>query len=505
MRRSRAPVYLIALLLVGIALATAVMRHLQLGVPFFPGEQRSVWLIEARVDFSADGGPVTVSLDVPDRPPGYRVISEQAASPGYGYSIVERNGDRRGEWSIQSASGPQTLYYKVQIVHDNAKHDGPPAPPVEPAAVFWDDAEAVAAEQLLATAQMTSSTPESLTRELSKLLTGPEQGQNTALLLSSHSRIEVLDKLLRQAGVSTRLSMGLELEDARRRQPLVPLIEVFSRDEWVLFDPATGSQNLPGRLFLWHQGGQSLLDVEGGRSSSVSFSMIHQTVPALELAGTSKGSDVLILLGIQNLPIEEQSMFKILLLLPVAALVVVFMRILIGVRTSGTFMPILIAIAFLQTSLVPGLVSFVSIVGLGLLIRGYLSRLNLLLVARIATLVVIVVFIIGLFSILGYRIGLNTGMTVTFFPMVIIAWTIERMSILWEEEGWHEVLIQGGGSLVVAVAAYALMSWPIINHLTFNFPELNLIPLALILLLGQYSGYRLSELWRFRAFEEGSR
>src|SRR5690606_39394235 len=97
-----------------------------------------------------------------------------------------------------------------------------------------------------------------------------------------------------------------------------------------------------------------------------------------------------------------------------------------------------IALAFLQTSLWTGLVSFVTIVALGLLLRGYLSRLNLLLVARIATLVILVVFLIAILSLLGYELGFDTGMTITFFPMIIIAWTIERMSILWEEEGRSE-------------------------------------------------------------------
>jgi hypothetical protein len=81
---------------------------------------------------------------------------------------------------------------------------------------------------------------------------------------------------------------------------------------------------------------------------------------------------------------------------------------------------------------------------------------------------------------------------------VIIAWTIERMSILWEEEGGHEVLIQGSGSLVVAVLAYIAMSSQTISHLTFNFPELMLSLLGAILLLGKYTGFRLSELYRFR-------
>ena len=76
------------------------------------------------------------------------------------------------------------------------------------------------------------------------------------------------------------------------------------------------------------------------------------------------------------------------------------------------------------------------------------------------------------------------------------------MSILWEEEGPHEVLIQGGGSLVVAVMAYLLMELPLLKHLSFNFPELNLVLLALILAMGQYTGYKLSELRRFRAMDE---
>ena len=190
-------------------------------------------------------------------------------------------------------------------------------------------------------------------------------------------------------------------------------------------------------------------------------------------------------------------MFKLIMLLPIGALVVVFMRVGIGVKTSGTFMPVLIALAFLQTELLPGILSFIIVVSIGLLIRTYLSALNLLLVARIAVLVILVIGLISLFSIVSYRLGLIEGLTITFFPMIILAWTIERMSIVWEEEGPREVLVQGSGSLFVAVLAYLLMNQALTRHLVFNFPELHLVVLALIMLLGRYTGYRLSELWRF--------
>jgi len=277
----------------------------------------------------------------------------------------------------------------------------------------------------------------------------------------------------------------------------MPFLQIYNGDQWLTFDPQTAEQGVPENLLLWRQGSESLLDVVGGDNSEVSFSMLRQTVPALQLATMQAESSGLGFLSFYELPIEEQSMFRMLLLLPLGALIVAFMRMVIGIRTSGTFMPVLIAVAFVQTTLLPGLIAFLSVVAIGLLMRGYLSSLNLLLVSRISALIILVIFITAGLSIIGYQMGFNTGMTVTFFPMVIIAWTIERMSILWEEEGVREVMIQGSGSLFVAICAYLAMSAPLAGHLTFNFPELHLVILGFILLMGQYTGYKLTELRRF--------
>ena len=202
--------------------------------------------------------------------------------------------------------------------------------------------------------------------------------------------------------------------------------------------------------------------------------------------------------SIYALPVEQQGIFKGLLLIPVAVMVVVLMRILVGVRTSGTFMPVLIALAFIQTTLLVGLIIFLGLVGAGLWIRSYLSQLNLLLVSRVAAVIIVVIVLMAVLAVTSYKLGLHQALTVTFFPTVIVAWTIERMSILWEEEGGHEVLIQGSGSLLVAILAYLAMSTAIVEHLTFNFPELLLSLLGVILILGKYTGFRLSELYRFR-------
>jgi hypothetical protein len=190
-----------------------------------------------------------------------------------------------------------------------------------------------------------------------------------------------------------------------------------------------------------------------------------------------------------------------ILLLPIGALIVVLMRLIVGIRTSGTFMPILIALALIQTTLITGIIMFLTVVSTGLFIRSYLSRLNLLFVARISAVIIVVIVIMASISIISHKLGLSQAMVVTFFPMIILAWTIERMSVLWEEDGPREVLIQGAGSLLTAVIAYLFMTNRIVEYLTFNFPELMLVNLALILILGQYTGYRLSELYRFHSLE----
>ena len=103
-----------------------------------------------------------------------------------------------------------------------------------------------------------------------------------------------------------------------------------------------------------------------------------------------------------------------------------------------------------------------------------------------------------LISIVFHKLGIETGLSVALFPMVIIAMTIERMSVVWEERGPRDAIEAGLGSLVVAALAYLAMGIDWLQHIVFTFPELLLIVLALVLLAGRYTGYRLVELYRFR-------
>ncbi|PJE80199.1 hypothetical protein CI610_00812 [invertebrate metagenome] len=496
------------LILTGIGLT--LYKHLALGFPLLRADNSLVWSVEGRVDFDATGKETQVSLSLPDQQSGVRILDESFASPGYGITQLKKNDQRRALWSIREASGPQELFYKVQLHLDpsatSSPEDKPEIPTEKPTLT---EPYQTAAKALIDQAHQQSSDEITFTSLLIRAIASPKANQNASMLLgglNNHTKkVPLLIDLLHMADIPSRIVRGVNLEDGRRRQPVVDMLEVYTKKGWVLFNPTTGQPGTPDNFFLWQRGGKSLLDVVGGKNSRVSFSVISQYVPTRGLAlKTSRMDDVgLIDFSIYSLPLESQTAFKTILLIPIGTLVVLIMRILVGLKTSGTFMPVLIAVAFLHTQLLPGLTIFITIVGIGLWLRSILSQLNMLLVARLAAIIIVVIGIMAAMSILSWKLGMSEAMTITFFPMIILAWTIERMSILWEESGPKDVFKECGGSLLVASISYLVITNPTIEHMAFNFPELLLSVLGITLMLGQYSGYRLLELRRFRPVASG--
>jgi hypothetical protein len=489
--------FLVALLLLA-GIAIAAYRQNEYRIPMLPGAQQTVWEVEARIEFLARGEAAQAFLTLPPNQDGFRVISETGASSGFGFSfdVQAQHAQRRAHWSKRTVQGEQILFYKLQLVKDPS-YRVERIPPQQIPRVAWNEPYRTAAQQIVQSALPISADARTLAQQLINAMNLIPADQNISLLRDRYDEPSLLANLLLSADVPARKVQVLALEDGRRRQALRNYVQVWDNDRWYLFNPRLGPATQLDNLLLWQTDTPALLEVLGGGRSRVSFSMISQARSMLALVEASPGFGF----SLYNLPIAEQGMFKLIMLLPVGALVVVFMRLLVGVRTAGTFMPVLIALAFLQTELIPGVLSFVLVVAIGLFIRSYLSQLNLLLVARIATLVILVIGMISVFSIMSYRLGLMGGLTISFFPMIILAWTIERMSIIWEEEGPREVLVQGGGSLLVAILAFLLMDLNIVRHLAFNFPELHLCVLALVMVLGRYTGYRLLELNRFAGFK----
>jgi hypothetical protein len=497
--------YLIVTVLVLFGAYRIFHKAHTLGFPLLPESRVSVWQVETRVTFDAVGGPVTVSLSIPeDNERGYKVLDENMASSGYGFTINKDSGVRRAIWTKRNAEGTQTLYYRVNVydAFGSEGFDLPEVAPPVPLMPLWGEPYEKTVTGLLAEARAKSSDRVSyVMRLLEDVYTDTPKEEINLLKHSSSRRFhndDLTSALLNTSKIPNRIIQGVYLKDRQRYQPLRSLFEIYTDDGWIIIDPKTRQTGLPYG-FLPLQRGGSLLDVEGGTHSNISVSVMKTERPILKVvsARADEYQSSAFDFSVHSLPVSTQKMFQLLSVLPVGILIVVLMRNVVGVNTSGTFMPVLIALAFVQTSLVPGLILFGIIIVVGLAIRFYLSRLNLLLVPRIAAAVIVVVGLMSALSIFSYHLGYDQGLTITFFPVIVLAWTIERASMAWEEEGANSALKQIFMSLLVAILAYALMINPYVEHLCYTFMEIHLILLAFVLLLGAYSGLRLTELWRF--------
>ena len=246
-----------------------------------------------------------------------------------------------------------------------------------------------------------------------------------------------------------------------------------------------------------------MFEVSGGKKPSFALTVSPTPINALSIAKThGLQSSLLMRFSLLQLPVHVQETYKILLTLPLGAFIILILRNFIGLKTFGTFMPVLIALAFRETHVIWGIILFVIIVSFGLIARFYLEKLRLLLVPRLACILTVVVLLMIAISVMSQNLGIESGLSVALFPMVILTMTIERMCIAWDERGAPDALKSGIGSIVAAVLAFGAMSNPSLQYLLFAFPELLLVLLSITLAFGQYRGYRFVELFRFNVLAE---
>jgi hypothetical protein len=497
-------VYGLAAVLAIVGLSVFAYKWQALDFPLTRNQETSVWTIESSISFDSGPGSIKANLLIPTLTPGFRMLNENSVSRGYGFSLNYGSGGREAQWAIRRADGPQTIYYRISVYEDEGVNQSDTTPPFPPPPVI-NEPFRTAVEVIVADVREHSADTASFTAELLRRMNDPSPDPNVELLLSNAStRAEFVDSLttiLASARIPARMVHGFELQGRQRNAPIVTWLEVHDGETWRYFDPMTGDESLPERFLVWWRGNEPLVSVEGGSNVQIAFAVQENHLDAVAIAETQaaqKGVNV-IDFSLYSLPIQTQAVYAVLLMIPIGALIMVILRNMVGIDAFGTFMPVLIALAFRETKLFWGVVLFTILVALGLCIRFLLDRLRLLLVPRLSAVLIVVVILMLLISLMSHQLGMETGLSVALFPMVIIAMTIERMSVVWEERGPVDAMRAGLGSLIVAIVAYVAMGMAWLEHLIFTFPELLLVVLSAVVLAGRYTGYRLLELSRFKA------
>ncbi|MHB8771057.1 MAG: UUP1 family membrane protein [Syntrophales bacterium] len=506
----RRPVFLLVAVLFLATAALILYRIFRLDYPALPVAREQTWQLIVNVYLTPKDEECLLALALPLEHAGNAVVEERIFSGPYGFAIRREGPNRVGVWTGTGIRESEEITYRAAI-HARPRRAAPTQSPLlGPYPPAIGDGERRLAQE--AAAPWRSLAPAPRLRAVAAFLAGePAEGPSADAARgrwreaqAKLSRLDAALALLRAADLPARPVEGLLLT-AEVHTRTVHWVEVWAGRRWTNLNPETGEVYPEATALLpLAVGGLPAAAVRGAEIADIRWALSRQVVSQWKLLyeRIARSGHFLDRWSLLQLPPEFQGTFRILLLVPIGALIISLMRNVVGLPTFGIFMPMLIALAFRNTGWLYGIAIFGGVLAVGFAVRSFLDRLHLLLIPRLSVILTLVVACFTVLALVGSKWGMREFMAVGLIPFVILTMTIERFFILVEESGSREALITAAGSIAVAIAAYGIIGWETLQLTFFIYPELILSVAALQILLGRYRGYRLSELFRFRNLRE---
>ena len=187
----------------------------------------------------------------------------------------------------------------------------------------------------------------------------------------------------------------------------------------------------------------------------------------------------------------------LLLVLPIIATILAFMKQVIGITTFGLFAPSIVVLSFLVLGWKIGIIFLLFILTTGYATRMFMRRWRLLYIPKVA----IILTVVSLTLLLLIGLGAWYGMTFnrdTVFVLLIMSTLAESFLNLKTEEGWYTAVLEVGETILVALLCVFIIQWPLFQSMILAYPELILLTIFINVFLGRWTGLRIVEYFRFR-------
>ncbi|MBL4606623.1 MAG: hypothetical protein JKY01_02195 [Pseudomonadales bacterium] len=325
----------------------------------------------------------------------------------------------------------------------------------------------------------------------------------TALRLeaaSCNGKSRLFISLARLNNLPSRLVGGVIL-NGKKKKTSHQWVEVFIRGHWVPFDTTNGHfAVLPENYLELYRGDHNLFRHTSNINFDYHFNSSKERISPTLYRSPDTTSSIIpnSARTLQALGLSLKSSY-IFLLLPFCTLVIAFLRNVVGLKTFGIFMPMLVAAACVYTGILLGLVAFILILLLAVSGHMILGKFHILKIPRLAAIITLISItsLIGI-SFVGTPIGVESSM-LALFPSVIISFTADRLSDMSNEHNWSDMLKNALGTLVTILLCYTAFQSILLQGLFALFPELLLLVLAILMYIGSWTGIRVSEVIRFRS------
>ena len=198
----------------------------------------------------------------------------------------------------------------------------------------------------------------------------------------------------------------------------------------------------------------------------------------------------------EGVPFET---IKLILMLPIIATFIAFLRQVFGVKAFGIYTPLIVTFAFVATNGIKyGLAIFVTVIVIGMLMRFALKPFRLLYLPRVAIMLTVVSLILLGILALGGNMRRTGLASVSIFPIVIMITMVEKFITVQIEKGDKVAIILALETLFISIFGFYLVSWKILVDFIVSYPWIILFTIPINILLGRWTGLRISEYFRFR-------
>jgi len=198
----------------------------------------------------------------------------------------------------------------------------------------------------------------------------------------------------------------------------------------------------------------------------------------------------------EGVPLETVSL---ILMLPIIATFIAFLRQVVGIKAFGIYTPLLIIFAFLATDgLRYGIAIFIAVILIGMAMRFVLKPFRLLYLPRVAIMVSIVAILILFILVIGGNMKRTGLASVSIFPILIMITLVEKFITVQIEKGNKTAIILAFETLLISIAGFYIASWKFLIDFLIAYPWVTLLTIPFNFALGKWTGLRLSEYFRFR-------
>ena len=312
---------------------------------------------------------------------------------------------------------------------------------------------------------------------------------------SCNGKSRLFVALCRAQNIPSRVVGGIILEQTNKRTSHL-WASIYYQNQWIPFDVLNQHYaQLPANYLELYTGDNFLITHTKDIDFDYQFVINRQYKTTAAVA--SNDFQLWSLLNEAKLPLD---LLRGLLLLPIIALVVAILRNVVGFKTFGIFLPALIALGLTNVDLWWGTTAFVIVILVVALLHYPLEKFGLLHTPKLVIMMTCVVLTLLGLSILGIQQDWHVLTTSMFLPVIVLSITAERFAKTLVEENLEDALKMLGFTFLLAFICYPMFQANLLMGIVLTYPEVYLIVLGIMILLGRWIGLRVLEYNRFSSF-----